>query len=327
MFKSVFKSGIRATYDVSSNASFVNEPWHIYTAKHNTTGKLASVFIFDKAKFESVIHQLCSRISNTKNPKVIINECYELIKYEVGQMAKLKHPQILTIYEVLEETKSKFLFVTESVTDNLMTVDFEKLDELSIQKGLLEVCKGIQFLHNYCSIVHMNLQPSSVFINQQGDWKLTGFRFLQNLNEISPQERESFFLMNNTSSVPFMNLNMNFVAPELVIDRQSKLDFGNDIWSLGCLIYYIYNKGEYLLNCFDQNSISDFKGEFRKFETKFYNHRVSDLKYVLKDIPDQLYGTFPSILARYPSDRINIDQFIDSDYFNGSLIKVMWFVD
>ena len=37
-----------------------------------------------------------------KNPKVVISECYELIKYEVSQLSKLKHPQLLQVY-VLED--------------------------------------------------------------------------------------------------------------------------------------------------------------------------------------------------------------------------------
>ncbi|CAH6721906.1 protein kinase-like protein Scy1p [[Candida] jaroonii] len=326
MFKSVFKSGIRAAYDVSNNPTFVSEPWYVYPAKNYATGKQASVFIFDKSKFEASIQKLCSNISNTKNPRVIISECYELIKYEVSQLAKLKHPQLLTVYEVLEETKSKFLFVTEPIVNNLLTVNIEKLDELSLQKGLLEICKGIQFLHNYCSIIHLNLQPSSIFINQQGDWKLAGFKFLQNLNEMSNQDRDNFYIMNNSSIVPFANLNLNFTPPELIVDNHSRLEFGNDIWSLGCLIYYLYN-GDYLINCFDANSISDYKSEFRKFETKFYNHKLGDLKYVLKQVPDQLFQLFPLIMARYPNDRINIDKIIDSEFFNGSLIKAMFFVD
>ena len=64
----------------------------------------------------------------------MISECYELIKYEVSQLSKLKHPQLLQVYEVLEETKSKFLFVTEPVIDNLVTVNPKDLDDLSIQK-------------------------------------------------------------------------------------------------------------------------------------------------------------------------------------------------
>ncbi|ODV80912.1 kinase-like protein [Suhomyces tanzawaensis NRRL Y-17324] len=325
---SFFQTGIRAAYTVSENPTFVSEPWSIYPAKHKQSGRVVSVFIFDKTKFEAQINKLCSTNSSSKSPRVIISECYELIKNELSQLSKLKHPQILTIIEVLEETKLKFLFVSEALVDNLVTVNFSKqLDNLSIQKGLLQVSKGVQFLHNYCTIVHFNLQPSSIFINNQGDWKLGGFKFLQNLNEISPLERDNFYIMNNSSVVPFANLNLNFTAPELLIDAQVKLDLANDIWSLGCLIYYLFNNGDTLISCFDQDSISDFKKEFRKFETKFYNHKHTELKYLLKNVPEKLYPIYPRLLARYPHDRLTIDEFIDSDFFNGSVIKAMLFID
>lgn len=328
MFKSVFKTGIRGIYNVSDNASFQTDMWSVYPAKHKQTGKVVSVFMFDKTKFESSIHRMCSLSPNTKNPKLIISECYELVKYEVSQLTKLKHPQILTIFEVLEETKLKFLFVSESVVANLATMDLNKEDELSIQKGLLEISKGLQFLHNFCSIIHLNIQPLSVYVNAQGDWKLAGFKFLQNLNELSPLERENFYIMNNSSLVPFANLNLNYTSPELIVDSSSqKLSMANDLWSLGMLIFYLYNKGDHLINCFDPNSPSDYKGEFRTFQQKFYNHRPSELRYLLKDVPESLWIILTQLLARYPNDRINIDQFIDSDYFNGSLIKMMWFID
>lgn len=328
MFKSVFKTGIRSTYNVSENASFRTDLWAVYPAKHRQSGKAASVFIFDKSKFESQVQRLCSLSPNTKNPRLIISECYELIKNEVSKLTKLKHPQVLTVLEVLEETKLKFIFATEPVMANLVTLDLNSEDELSIQKGLLEVSKGLQFLHNFCSTIHLNIQPSSIYVTSQGDWKLAGFRFLQNLSELSVLERENFYIMNNSSIVPFANLNLNFTAPELIIDSTNqRLDTANDMWSLGLLIYYVYNKSDHLISCFDSNSPSEFKTEFRKFEQKFYNHRPSELKYLLKDVPESLWNLMTQLLARYPNDRMNIDSFIDSDFFDGSLIKTMWFID
>lgn len=328
MFKSIFSSGIRSAYAVSDHPTFNSEPWSIYPAKKNSNGRIVSVFIFDKKKFESQIHSLLSNShSNSKNPKVIIQECYELIKFEISQSAKLKHPQILTIIEPLEETKLKFLFVLEPVQNNLKTVQLNKLDQLTIQKGLLQISKSLQFLHNFCHIIHFNLQPLSVYINDQGDWKLFGFRFLHNLNELSPEERDNFYIMNNSSPIPFTNLNLNFTAPELLLDSSNKLSLANDIWSLGCLIYYLYNQGEYIIECFDSDSISDFKTAYKKFEHRFRNNGGAESRHLYKDIPPKLYGLFSQIIARNPHDRLTIDQFIDSDFFNGSIIKAMWFVD
>ncbi|KAF8001022.1 hypothetical protein HF325_004811 [Metschnikowia pulcherrima] len=302
--------------------------WAIYPAKHKQTGKMVSVFIFEKPRFEAQVHRLCNQTANTRNPRQIVAEYYEQIRIEISQLTKLKHPQILTVLEVMEETKLKFLFVTEPVTANLATLDLQKETLLSIQKGLLEISKGLQFLHSHCSIIHMNIQPSSVFVNTQGDWKLAGFKFLQNLNELSPLDRENFYIMNSSSVVETANHNLNFTAPELILDSSGvRLGMANDMWALGMLIYYLYNKGDCMINCFEVNSLSDFKAEFRKFELKFYNHRPSELKYMFKEVPESLWAIMTQLLARYPNDRILIDQFIDSDFFDGSLIKMMWFID
>lgn len=328
MFKSVFKTGIRGIYNVSDNAAFSTDMWAIYPAKHKQTGKMVSVFIFEKPRFEAQVHRLCNQTANTRNPRQIVAEYYEQIRIEISQLTKLKHPQILTVLEVMEETKLKFLFVTEPVTANLATLDLQKETLLSIQKGLLEISKGLQFLHSHCSIIHMNIQPSSVFVNTQGDWKLAGFKFLQNLNELSPLDRENFYIMNSSSVVETANHNLNFTAPELILDSSGvRLGMANDMWALGMLIYYLYNKGDCMINCFEVNSLSDFKAEFRKFELKFYNHRPSELKYMFKEVPESLWAIMTQLLARYPNDRILIDQFIDSDFFDGSLIKMMWFID
>lgn len=328
MFKSVFKSGIRGTYNVSDNASFSTELWAIYPAKHKQTGKMVSVFIFDKPRFETQVNRICNLSSNTRNPKQIVAEYYQQIRTELSNLTKLKHPQILALLEVMEETKLKFLFVSEPVTANLETVDLTAETLLSIQKGLLELSKGLQFLHDRCSIIHMNIQPSAVFVNTQGDWKLSGFKFLQNLNEMTPLDRENFYIMNSSSVVEFADHNLNFTAPELILDSAgSRLSTANDMWSLGMLIFYLYNKGDFMINCFEMNSLTEFKTEFRKFEQKFYNHRTSDLKYMFKEVPESLWAIMSQLLARYPNDRLSISQFIDSDFFDGSLIKMMWFID
>lgn len=328
MFGSVFKTGIRGKYSLSENPSLQSDPWSVYPAKNKLNGNVVSVFIFDKAKFENQIHRLTSSSRSSRNARAIVAELLELLRGEVNLLTKLRHPHILTVLEVLEETKLKVLFVTEPVTGTLSTSEAATSDELSIQKGLLEISKGLQFLHNYCSLVHLNLQPSSIFITTTGDWKLAGFRFLVNISTLSPLERENFCVMNSSSLVSFMNMNLNFTAPELVLDSSgSGLDVASDIWSLGMLIFTAFNQGSSLITCLDNSSPNEYKDQFRKFLQKFYNHKVSELQYIFQKIPLPLHVLITQMLPRFPHDRITIDQFIDSEYFNGSLIKLMWFVD
>ena len=88
--------------------------------------------------------------------------------------------------EPLEDTRSELTFVTESITASLGTLIADAsgrkrggrgrppgeeasgevdLDEVEIQKGTLQVAKGLSFLHQQAKMVHLNLSPDAVLIN------------------------------------------------------------------------------------------------------------------------------------------------------------------
>src|SRR5260221_13842726 len=52
-----------------------------------------------------------------------------------------------------------------------------EIDELEIQKGLLQIAKGLEFLHDSAKLVHGNLTPDAIIINAKSDWKLSGLGF------------------------------------------------------------------------------------------------------------------------------------------------------
>ena len=92
--------------------------------------------------------------------------------------------------EPLEETRSELTFVTEYVTASLYTILHRSsgdrhgrnrppgasssasdargevdLDEVEIQKGVLQIARGLGFLHGPAKSVHLNLTPQSIMIN------------------------------------------------------------------------------------------------------------------------------------------------------------------
>ena len=89
--------------------------------------------------------------------------------------------------EPLEETRTELTFVTETVTASLSTIlspaagsrrngkrppeaessrDLD-LDEVEIQKGTLQIAKGLHFLHQQAKLVHLNLSPEAILINSK----------------------------------------------------------------------------------------------------------------------------------------------------------------
>lgn len=121
----------------------------------------------------------------------------ERLKKEASSLARLRHPSVLELVEPVEDTRGGGLqFVTEPVTTSLASLLQEKddqergggvggrssryvteeadgtrrrreleIDELEIQKGLLQISKALEFLHENAGLVHANLTPDSILIN------------------------------------------------------------------------------------------------------------------------------------------------------------------
>jgi SCY1-like protein 2 len=199
-----FSSNINSHYKVSDTPSSTSGTWSIYDAKHKTSGKLASVFVFEKKSLESGGGGLGGR-GNAASLKRVHEEVVERLKREASSLARLRHPSILELVEPVEATRSGGLtFATEPVTASLAGLLKEKdeqeraggvggrssryvvddqdgrgkrrreieIDELEIQKGLLQIGKGLEFMHESAGLVHGNLTPDAIFVNAKVNWNL-----------------------------------------------------------------------------------------------------------------------------------------------------------
>lgn len=193
--KSIQQTNINANYSITPNATSQAGPWRIHDAKRKSTGKIYSVFIFDKKSLDS--HGNSLGRSGAAAFKKVSEEVIERLKKEASSLAKLRHPSVLELVEPVEETRGGGLqFVTEPVTASLASLLQDKddqeraggvggrssryvtedadgtrrrreleIDELEIQKGLLQISKALEFLHENAGLVHGNITPDAVLIN------------------------------------------------------------------------------------------------------------------------------------------------------------------
>lgn len=192
-----FTSNISSNYSISLNPSTQSGPWKIYDGKKKGSGKTVSVFVFERKSLDPAGSSFGSRGGST-SLKRAHDEILERLKKEASALARLRHPSILELAEPVEDTRNGgLMFATEPVTASLAgfleeKTDQERLggvggrssryvieepdgkgrkrreveiDELEIQKGLLQVAKGLEFLHESAGLVHANLTPEAVFIN------------------------------------------------------------------------------------------------------------------------------------------------------------------
>jgi len=186
-------SNINGNYTIASAPTTSSGPWKIYDAKKKSTGRAVSVFVLDRKSLDS--HSSSLGRSSASSIKRATEEVVERLKKEASSLARLRHPNILELVEPVEDTRNGGLqFATETVTASLsgllqekdeeerlgggggrrqITEDSEgrkgrrevEIDELEIQKGLEQISKALEFLHDHAGLVHGNLTPDAVFVN------------------------------------------------------------------------------------------------------------------------------------------------------------------
>ncbi|KAG8934229.1 hypothetical protein FRC01_004309 [Tulasnella sp. 417] len=117
-----------------------------------------------------------------------------------------------------------------------------ELDEIEIQKGILQLTKGLAFLHQSARLVHSNLKIESVVLNSLGDWKICGLGltipFTNSDGKPTPWEFPAF----DNRLPPYIQRSFDYIAPEYALEEQ--ITPASDFYSLGCIIYAVHAKGE-----------------------------------------------------------------------------------
>ncbi|KAK2699087.1 hypothetical protein QWA68_003342 [Fusarium oxysporum] len=356
-FKSISATNITGNYSISSAPTSTAGPWKIFDAKKKSTGKPYSVFVFDRKSLDS--HGSSLGRSGAASFKKTVEEVVERLKKEASSLAKLRHPNILELVEPVEETRGGGLqFVTESVTASLSSLLQEKdeqeraggpggrssryvtedadgtkrrreleIDELEIQKGLLQVSKALEFLHENAGIVHGNLTPDAVLINAKSDWKISGLAFASppegSDKPTSIQGINLYEVLNMDPRLPkAVQLNLDYSSPDFVVDNN--LNSSADMFSLGLMSVALYNSPHRSpLEC--HGSLSTYK---RLFSSSSSVPSASNNYLSSRPLPRELsHDVLPRLITRRPAQRMTAREFQQSEYFDNILVSTIRFLD
>lgn len=325
MFKVFRSSGIEGSYSVSSNPLFESSGWMIYPAKHRTTKKKASVWQFNKKDYENRLLQ--TGVINRSNKQLVLNDIYDSLRKYIANLTKFKHPNMLTVIEPLEEHKNRWLFVTEYVVNDLASLPKADIEEIIVTKGMLQVATGLKFLHQSVSTVHLNLRPNSVLITENFDWKISGLQFMQQLENGAVAEK---YIDPMDERLPlFLSVDFKFSSPNLLLKHN--VDFIDDLFSMACLIYYLFNNGHSMIEC-SNSSLLDYERSVKKLNHNLQQAESNPEHAFFARIPENYKSTFFDLLRRTQesssdvielSEPYTVDELINSSIFNNDLIKVL----
>ncbi|KAL5050221.1 hypothetical protein BDW71DRAFT_122318 [Aspergillus fruticulosus] len=360
MFSSALKSlssNITANYQFSPHPALVCGPWKIHDGKKKSTGTAASIFIFDKKALEPRSGGLGSR--SAASIKKLQEEVVERLKREAGNLARLRHPSILQVLEPVEETRNGgLMFATERITASLAGLLQEKdsqedsgrigsassrymveepdgsrgrrdvdIDELEIQKGLLQIAKGIEFLHESAGLVHGNLNPEAIFINAKSDWKISGLGFAgpagtSNSKSTLPPLALSEVLYQDPRLPPSVQLNLDYTSPDFALD--SNVNPSADLFSLGLIIIALYNS-PHASPLKSHGSLDAYK---RLLTSPSTTPSQSNNFLCSGSIPKGVLAhVLPRLITRRPAQRLTAREFQQSQYFDNILVSTIRFLE
>jgi len=362
-----FSSNITSSYSIAPQPSSTSGPWKIFDAKRKSSGKAASIFVFDRSVLSPHGSSANAGLSaggktGSQSLRRGQEEVIDRLKREASSLAKLRHPSILELAEPVEETRNGgLMFATEAVVGSLASLLAEQdevksssgrserksrfrveatedgpnasreleLNELEIQKGLLQLGKGLEFLHESAGLVHANLTPEAVIVNAKGDWKISGLAFCgphetstaaTSLIAISLAE-----VLNHDPRLPrSVQMNLDYTSPDFILDNS--LTPSADMFSLGLIIIALYNTPHISpLQC--NTSISAYKRLFAS-SASIPTQNNNFLVPTSTSLPATLSTTLlPRLITRRPAQRLTAHEFQQSPYFDNLLVSTLRFID
>lgn len=297
--------------------------WKIFSGYKKSTKQEASIFVLEKKLLE-------------KYSKKDRDQLVEVLRRGIAQLTRLRHPQVLTVQHPVEESRESLAFATEPVFASLANVlgcheninpvpqqlRNHKLFEVEIKYGLQQLIEGLIFLHNDVKLLHCNICPESIVVNQQGAFKIFGFDFCTSSQDPTSKlwpVREPDPELSHVSQP-----NLDYLAPELGRNHRRHGNGANtigcgasaDMYSLGCVIVSIYQNGK---------SPWQMDGDVECFYRHAGSHSQSLQR--MEGVPPDLVDHVRSLLHPTPEQRPDAHQLVKISWFDDVGVKTLNYLD
>ncbi|KAL2896385.1 CBL-interacting serine/threonine-protein kinase 6 [Bienertia sinuspersici] len=226
--------------------------------------------------------------------KVVRAKMMDQMKREISVMKKLKHPNIVQLYEVMA-TKSKIFLAMELVRGGELHAKVSKegkLEETVARSYFRQLISAVDYCHSR-GVFHRDLKLENLLLDQDDNIKVTDF----GLSAFFDDESDQQMLLRTSCGTP------HYVAPEVVSKKGAGYDGAKaDIWSCGVILFVLMAG---YLPFHDENIVQMYKKVFKgDFSCpNWFSSEARDL--------------VTRMLDPNPETRITIAEIMESRWFNG----------
>ena len=148
----------------------------------------------------------------------ILREAFE---NDAKAMAKIKHPNLVDVFDFGIVDDMLFI-ITENIPGRSLfeTTHGNYISQLEAIQLVIDICNGLTQAHN-AGIIHRNLNPTNILINNDGEAKIVDFGIPALTDDESVEEYER-----------------HYRAPELIAGKtETETEAQADLYSLGVIFY------------------------------------------------------------------------------------------
>ncbi|HMF81160.1 MAG TPA: protein kinase [Candidatus Acidoferrum sp.] len=151
------------------------------------------------------------------------------LKRETKRCLELTHPHIVRIYDFVHDERSGCIsmeYIDGETLSNLRTEKAQRVFEPDEIAGWIsQLCEALDYAHTRAKVIHCDLKPANLMVNQRGDLKVADFGIARSLSDsVSRLTLEQ----GRSGTLIYMS------PQQLNGERSTHLD---DIYSLGATIY------------------------------------------------------------------------------------------
>ena len=204
----------------------------------------------------------------------------DLFEKEAKVVASLNHPNIVNVFEVIDEFSTRFI-VMEKLHGQDLAETIKQKGAFSVAKTreiLSQLASALQYAHNQgeTGIVHRDIKPSNIMIDHYGNIKLTDFGIAG-----PPQDKDV-----NIEGTP------SYIAPEII--NGESLDGRADIYALGVMAFHMLT-----------NSLPFTASTLARLLKMQVQQNPPDIRSACPGIDEALAELIEKSLSKEPDDRIS----------------------
>jgi eukaryotic-like serine/threonine-protein kinase len=207
-------------------------------------------------------------------------EYVERFRREARAIARLNHPNIVTVIDRGEFGKRQFIVFEDIPGENLKEV-VEREGKLPVAQALAlthQIARGLAFAHQH-HVVHRDVKPQNVLLDESGTAKVTDFGIARSLDPGEELTQTGTLL--GTS---------DYIAPEQASGQP--VDARSDQYSLGVLLYELLT-GE----------VPYPADSFMAVAMRHLRDPVPSVRDRRPDVPDRVDEIVARAMAKRPEDR------------------------